>query len=160
MATTIRTARDSDLDAMDGLFGQIEAYHRLAEPLFFKEPTLEERRELVASWIAAPERYILVADDDEAGLVGMVICIQREVTGLSIIRERRILVIDTLVVDESHQRQGVGRLLMDAAHAYGVAHNITEFQLGVYAFNRGALALYEAMGYRTFQHRMVMSRDE
>lgn len=160
MATTIRTAQDSDLDALDRLFGQIEAYHRVAEPRFFAEPTLQERRALVASWIAGSERYILVADDDEAGLVGMVVCIQRDVTGPSIIRERRVLIVDTLVVDEAHQRQGVGRLLMDAAHAYGAAHNITEFQLGVYAFNTGAIALYESMGYRTYQHRMVMSRDE
>ncbi|MEO0598303.1 MAG: GNAT family N-acetyltransferase [Chloroflexota bacterium] len=159
MVVVIRDATQTDIPALDTLFGQIEVFHRVREGDFFVEPTPEARFALVAQWVEADDRKILVADDDEAGVVGMLHGFVRHIGGVSVVRERDVMVIDTIVVDENHGRRGIGSQLMTAAHEWGKTQNIHEFQLGVWAFNAGAIALYEKLGYRTYQYRMVLNTD-
>lgn len=160
MTVTIREATSDDIPALDTLYGQIERLHRAHEPDFFVAPTPDARLVLVRRWVRAHDRHVFVADDDMAGLIGMLFCIVRRIGGVAVVRERDVVVIDTLVVDAHHGRKGIGTQLMERVHRWGKAQGIREFQLGVWAFNTGAMALYEGLGYRTYQQRMVLSADE
>lgn len=63
-----------------------------------------------------------------------------------------------IVVHESFQRQGIGRLLVQRVHAWMREQSVTDIELDVYEFNTPARTLYERLGYettrRTMRHRL------
>jgi ribosomal protein S18 acetylase RimI-like enzyme len=67
---------------------------------------------------------------------------------------RRYAVVDGLAVTAAFQHQGVGRLLMDAAHSWAAARGAGAIELNVYAFNETAIAFYRSLGYEIYSVRM------
>lgn len=60
-----------------------------------------------------------------------------------------------LMVHHGYRRRGVARRAMLAAEAVARDHGATSLMLNVFAYNEGAIALYEALGYRTASVHMV-----
>ena len=79
----------------------------------------------------------------------------RRLVGLVAVSEEptvQVLDIGSLVVEPSHQRQGVGRLLLSFIVSRFEALRIT---VSTGAKNRPALALYAALGFVEFQRRFI-----
>ncbi len=70
---------------------------------------------------------------------------------------RRRAFVDSLAVGQEFRRHGIGRALMDQAHAWAIAKGAADVELNVYEFNQPALAFYQALGYETSTRRMVRS---
>ena len=58
-----------------------------------------------------------------------------------------------LMVDRRFRRRGVGRALLEAAAEWGREHGIEKLELHVFPWNAGAIALYEAVGFRREGYR-------
>jgi GNAT superfamily N-acetyltransferase len=59
-----------------------------------------------------------------------------------------------VAVDPGHQRQGVGRALMDWSHSYARSLGLPEVRLGVRGQLRGNRVFYERLGYTLLaEHR-------
>jgi ribosomal protein S18 acetylase RimI-like enzyme len=61
--------------------------------------------------------------------------------------EEEALVLQTLCVDVEHQRQGIGRAVMEALQAEATKAGV-KMRLSVLKTNPGAKRLYEAMGFK------------
>lgn len=100
----------------------------------------EERRYLRAIRRSA-HAAVLVAEAPEAGVVGR----------LSIARDphpaSRHVADVGLMVAEDFRRRGAGRALMEAAEEWAHSIGVRKIELHVFPHNRGALALYERLGY-------------
>lgn len=57
----------------------------------------------------------------------------------------------SLMVDSTHRHQGIGRALLVAVENDAAASRIREIRLEIRTDNVAALALYDALGYRTLQ---------
>jgi ribosomal protein S18 acetylase RimI-like enzyme len=59
----------------------------------------------------------------------------------------RIFVLNDLFVDPASRRGGVGRALLEAAHAFAVRHGAVRVSLETAVDNHAAQRLYESLGY-------------
>ncbi|HTA93973.1 MAG TPA: GNAT family N-acetyltransferase [Polyangiaceae bacterium] len=151
----IRRAVRNDLPRIVELFGQVDELHRDALPWLFRK--LDEPRplEVLESFITDPDRTALVATDlagsPPAGVLFIMI---RELSKAPIICPARVAEIDTLVVDRSSRRQGIGRGLVRAALHWAHDVRATRTELGVYEFNEEARIFWESMGFASLFRRM------
>lgn len=150
---TIRPAVLADYEATCELFAQIDALHRNAYPDRFQKTTPAREVAYFRTWLEEDTQRMLVAEvaHTVAGVLTMKI---QTVRAIPILKPRTYLLIETLVVDPAFRRQGIGRGLMQAAYEWAAAHHLDEVELGVWAFNEGALHFYRALGFETYYHRM------
>lgn len=152
--TTIRPALSADHAQVHALFAQVDAMHRARLPEVFRASPGPAR---AAGWweerIAGQDCALLVADH-MGELLGLVELVDSAAPSSPLHHPRRHALIDTLVVKEGHQRRGIGRALMEAAHAWAIARGLGQVQLNVWEANPEARAFYEALGYATLSRKL------
>ena len=74
--------------------------------------------------------------------------------------ERELLDIDEFCVDEAYRRQGIATELIGFIRDYAKEEGFARLELNMWEFNGGALACYEAAGFRTYRRYMVMDLTE
>ena len=162
----LRRAVAADYPAVCAVLEEANALHRAAAPALAREVgiappplgTAEGGADLFAqaTWpplFDDPSHLLLVADAGGA-IVGSVYTVLMAMPGVSPTEGRQSLFIHTLAVGAAWRRAGIARALMAAAHDWGVARGASAVELNVWEFNRGAIAFYEALGYRTARRRM------
>jgi len=155
LQTTIRRAAGEDYVALCSLFGIVDALHRARLPHMFQAPAGPARpREYMEALLADAQTAVFLA---EAGgrAVGCLVAMLRPRPPLPIFVPGQTAIIDTLVVDPTCRRQGIGRALMAAAEAWAEEQGAASLELNVYEFNEDAIAFYRALGYETLMRRMV-----
>ncbi len=159
---TIREAAPDDLDALAALLDQISAMHVEALPEYFKAVDGRASAEWMLREVADNLLSVLLVAEEDGQVVGLVHLSEREAEDHPTLAPRRYLKVRTLVVAESRRGRGIGTALMRRAHEWAEARGLVEAELNVYEFNRGAIDLYERLGYTTRARRMVrkMPRPE
>jgi len=125
----IRTARPDDFQALIPLFQQIHNQHVALRPDHYR-----------------------VAEQD--GLAGVIVLKEDIVEGSGFVFDKHYLRIISLVVADTHQKQGVGKRLMQAAYAHAETIGCDKIELGVDDANQEAIAFYEALGMAVRSRRM------
>jgi ribosomal protein S18 acetylase RimI-like enzyme len=155
----IRSAQLKDHATLIALFEEIDRMHRDALPhKFQKAEGFPRSQEYFAELVTNPEGLMLVADKDERP-IGLLVALLRQTPDIPIIVPRRLLVIDTLVVDPKYRYKGIGKALMENAHQWGKEKNVQEVQLNVYEFNQDAILFYKTLGYENLSRRMEYKLD-
>ena len=153
----VRGAAPYDYEALCVVIREIDDYHQVALPHFFRRNPGEARP---LSWLmdilANPEMTLLVAEKD-GELIGFLWGMLRAAPDTPFHMPRRWLLVDMLGVSEAYRGQGVGRALMEQAEAWAKAQGVSEVELSVWEFNQGAQAMYEKLGYTTTVRRMWKS---
>ena len=88
-------------------------------------------------------------------LVGCLVIRIQETREIPILVPQRYAMVDTIVVGQAYQREGVGRRLMACAETWVQARSIGRIELNVFEFSTGARRFYEDLGYGTLSRRMV-----
>lgn len=155
----VRPAATGDYEQLCALFAQVDTMHREALPEVFQGIDGPARtREWVEQRIQGEEFALLVAD--RAGeLLGLLEAVDSASPSTPLVKARRFVVVETLVVRPDRQRQGVGRQLMEALHAWAGERNVNQIQLHVWEFNESARAFYEALGYDTLSRKLGRTLD-
>ena len=68
--------------------------------------------------------------------------------------ERDFLDIDEFCVDEAYRRKGAATELIAFIKSYAKEKGFHRIELNMWEFNQGALAFYEAVGFKTFRRYM------
>lgn len=157
----IRKANVADVEAMCELSDQINAQHHAALPAMFVERSNRELDRLFwQSTFHSPNTCALLACDEEtARVLGFITMNWQENNTIPFLYRRRICRIGTIVVSEYHQNKGIGKILLDAATAWGQAQGAVEIRLEVFDFNRDAIAFYQKQGYQVQSHIMFKALD-
>jgi diamine N-acetyltransferase len=150
----IRPATARDYTPLCRLIRGLDEMHSAKRPDMFRRSTRAPRsRDYVAKLINGSRSAIFVAEQGKA-LIGFVIVIAHDVTGLAVLVPRRVAVIDNLYVDAAHRTRGCGRALMAQARNWAQANDARDIEVSVHEFNREALRFYEALGYRSSVRRL------
>jgi len=150
----IRPAARGDYEQVSALFAQVDALHREASPDVFRGVAGPARTiEWLEARIASDELALLVADD-AGDLLGVVEVVDSAPPSSPLLEPRRYAVVEGLVVRDDQQGRGVGRALMEAAHAWASERGLEQVQLHVWEFNAEARSFYEALGYQTLSRKL------
>lgn len=154
----IRAVVQADHPRVDALFEQVDALHRDALPGVFRATPGPARSEAwLAERIAREDAALLVADD--GGVVGLVEVREAHAPDSPLFQPRRYAVVDTLVAQPDRRGQGIGRALMDAAHAWAKSRDLDDVEVHVWEINPAARGFYEALGYTTRSRKLGRSLD-
>ncbi len=140
----IRPAEPRDLEAVNGLLGQVLAVHHEGRPDLFNASGKKYSDAELLSIFADPDTPVFVYEE-EGTVLGYVFCAVRKL-GSGSLRPLTSLYIDDLCVEQSARGRHIGRALFEHARQYAIergCHNIT---LHVWECNPGARAFYESLG--------------
>jgi ribosomal protein S18 acetylase RimI-like enzyme len=151
MRPVIKEAQASDHKSISHLLANGAELHHQALPCLHAFPDLPAIEQFVSNIVQDENEHLLVAELNEA-IVGFVHFNVR--TDEPPMVARSYLFVSSLVIQESHRRQGIGEALMERVHQWADEHEIEEVQLGVYEFNTEAMSFYEKIGYATISRRM------
>lgn len=148
----IRTARPDDFQALIPLFQQIHDQHVALRPDHYRPHEMPVPEDLFLSQLENPDYALLVAEQD--GLAGVIVLKEDSVEGSGFVFDKHYLRVISLVVADTHQKQGVGRRLMQAAYAHAETIGCDKIELGVDDANQEAIVFYEALGMAVRSRRM------
>jgi GNAT superfamily N-acetyltransferase len=158
ISISIRPAIPMDVAPLMPLFEELDEIHRLALPAVFRKPDGARREQSWLDWlIAGPEQTILVAEAPPADIVGLVVLIARSVAGNSVRDARRFVEIDQLVVASVARRRGVGRSLIHATKAWGLARGIANLEVSAWSVNVETIEFYRKVGSAPTIARFALS---
>jgi ribosomal protein S18 acetylase RimI-like enzyme len=138
----VREARSEDLPELARLFDAYRVFYGQASDPRAAEAFLRER-------FARRDSHLFVAPEaagrpSEGKLAGFV----QLYPSWSSVSLARIYVLNDLFVDPALRRGGVGRALLDAAHAFAREQGAVRVALETAIDNTNAQRLYESIGYR------------
>ena len=154
---TIRKATMEDYEGICDVLAKASVLHSRALPHVFRHidrPLLT--REEVCKIIAYDDEALLVAEKAEH-IIGVAWITLRQASDIPVLTPRRYAVINELAIAEGLRRSGIGRSLMQMAHKWARSKEVSEVELNVWEFNKGALAFYEELGYITASRKMWRS---
>lgn len=159
MPIKIRAAITADYAAMSALLFEGDVYHSNALPHLFRPVSGPARpREYIIRLIENLDAVVLLAEE-EGDMVGLLMAEVRETPDIAILVPRRYAVIEDIIVHEGRRGEGIGKALMQRAHAWARARGATAVELNVYEFNESARAFYETLGYTTESRKMRRSLE-
>ena len=155
MTITVRPATMADHAGINRVSAESAALHARAHPERFVAASdslpIHHFRHLIDS--ANSEVYVAARDGDVVGYATVQL---HETRPYPVVRPRRFAVIDEIAVAESAQRQGIGRLLIDAAVGWARERGASAIELNVFEFNEAALAFYEDVGFTSIARRLAL----
>lgn len=151
----VRFAREADLQRVNELRKVVNDVHVEGLPDIFKPGFNEELRDYIYDIWAADNKDIIVAQRD--GVICGFACVQYvykpETPFMS---ARDFLDVDEFAVDPAYRRQGVATELIAFVREEAKRRGFARVELNMWEFNEGALAFYEAVGFKTYRRYMEM----
>jgi ribosomal protein S18 acetylase RimI-like enzyme len=147
----VRRASAGDVGPISVLAQAIQAFHAATLPHLFKPAGPEVFPPSAArASLQHPDHFLHVAEDD-GQIVGYIQAeVQREAeTTLKYGRE--LVYIRQMGIASTHQRRGIGRLLLDVVRRDADSRGITTITLTVYTANLGAREFYSQYGFSPYR---------
>ena len=149
MSIQVREATLGDYQALCALFAELDEFHRLKRPDFFRPFDGPARSwEQIGQWLAGPASTVLVAER-EGEVIGLAVLLPRPLSPFAGAVPRKVVVLDNLVVRADRRDRGIGRRLVAASIDWARGQGASHVELGVHAVNRHALRFYERLGFST-----------
>lgn len=100
--------------------------------------------------------YLIAELENE--IVGICFSQIKEISNNKIMKNRKILHIENICVDENHQKKGIGKKLYKQIVQLSKEKNIDNIELMVWGFNENAIKFYKNLGMNIknlkFEHKI------
>jgi ribosomal protein S18 acetylase RimI-like enzyme len=106
------------------------------------------RRALYAEWLAGPDAFALIAEDDSAPVGYAVVQVRGPEETWS--TGDRVAELQTLAVLPGHRGQGIGTALVERVHEELRRMDVSHFVVAVIASNADSVRFYERLGLTPF----------
>jgi len=157
MELSIRPATRLDYPSICEIFAEGETFHAAALPDVFRVGDGPIHTEEFVFQAIEDEDVTLLVADEGGEVVGVVHVVVRRSPDFSSLVPRCYANVESLVVGAGFRRRGIGRALMEEAHHWAAGKGLPGIELTVWEFNKGAIALYEELGYTTAHRKMWRS---
>lgn len=160
MEILIRNAVSEDRIRIRPLQKQIADLHHKGRPDLFKTEARYFTPEDFAQRLEDPDHTVLIAQTPEGAVVGYAFAWVISYRDHSTYRDFDRFYIDDLCVLDSCRRKGIGRQLFDRCVQIARSRGCRDVELGVWGFNREAIAFYEGCGMTERVRRMELPLEE
>ena len=151
----VRFAREKDLEQVNILRRQVNDLHVDGKPEVFKPGFCDELRDYLHVIMEDPNKAVVVAEA-EGDVCGFAVLNHIVKPENPFMFERDYLDVDEFGVDEARRRRGVAAAMIRFIRGYATEKGFRRLELNMWEFNRGALAFYEAAGFKTYRRYMEM----
>lgn len=158
MNLVIRNAVENDYESLVPLFSQVHDLHVSLRPDLYNAHSNPVGQELFEQQLNDDTHHIFVAtiDDD---IVGVIVTKVEEIAENSFVKARKVLMINSLAVEEGHRKKGIGRKLTEYAFDLGRSLSVDGIELGVSEANTDAIEFYESLGMKMKSRKMEILFD-
>ena len=143
MSVLIRKAETADIPSLLMLSAQCRNFHNRLLKDYFVNPDPSAEEKFLQAAVVEEDKIFLVAQKEKT-IVGMLWAYFKT---LPYLRAPFICQIDTLCVNESDRRTGVGRLLMEKLRQICRQTGADEIKLSAYVANTDAVSFYKSLGF-------------
>lgn len=151
----VRFARKEDLERVNELRKIVNDLHVQGRPDIFRPGFNEALRNVIYEIWNAEDKDIIVAERE--GIICGFACVQFvNKPESSFQNARQFYAVDEFCVDEAFRRQGVATELIKYIKEDAKKRGFPKVELNMWEFNEGALAFYEAVGFKTYRRYMEM----
>lgn len=154
MNVVIRTAVQADNQKIRPLQREIAKLHYEGKPGMFKPEPRYHSEEDFAQMLSDPEHFVFIAEEETGRVVGYAFAFVSHVRNHPTYIDFDRFYIDDICVLEECRGQGIGKRLFAACREQAEKTQCKVLDLGVFGFNTGAIAFYEACGMTEQQRRM------
>ena len=140
-------ANTSHIPGMIALLRQVGEVHHQIRPDLFRAGAQKYDLQDLQTLLEDPSRPILIAES-QGRVMGYAFCILQEIKDDPVLRDRKVLYIDDLCVDENCRSQSIGRQLYESVCGYAKKWHCDAVTLNVWCGNDSAMGFYEKMGLK------------
>lgn len=157
MNFSVRELNQKDYKGICELLTEVDHLHHKNLPHVFGTADRPARTRKFISGIIADEDTALFVAVKGPQIIGVILVLAREMSGNSITLPRQYAGIGDLAVKRGFRRPGVGRSLVEKAHDWSLGKGMTQVELNVWDFNKGAIIFFKMFGYETIKRTMPRS---
>ena len=132
------------------------ALQKLASHELGYDYPLEACQERLQALLADDQQILLVSRSQEAPKQGLGIV---HASSDSSVYGDPAYNVMALAVDQAHQHQGIGRLLMHALEAQAISKGVHHIRLNSASHRTGAHAFYQSIGYDCYKTQKAFSKN-
>lgn len=152
----VRLAKKDELERVNEIRKMVNDIHVSGRPDIFKAGFNEDLKNYIYEIWSAENKDILVAERD--GIICGFACVQyTDKQENPFMYAKKIYDIDEFGVDAKFRRQGVATELIKFIKADAKKRGMDRIELNMWEFNEGALAFYEAVGFKTYRRYMELA---
>ena len=140
----IRKAKISDFQGIHNLIMQVHKLHVNKRNDIYKDVDPMNFEEFRTELSNSNNIYLIAELENE--IVGICFSQIREISNNKIMKNRKILHIENICVDENHQKKGIGKKLYKQIVQLAKEKNIDNIELMVWGFNENAIKFYKNLG--------------
>lgn len=140
----IRKAKISNFQGIHNLIMQVHKLHVNERNDIYKDVDPMNFEEFRTELSNSNTIYLIAELENE--IVGICFSQIKEISNNKIMKNRRILHIENICVDEDHQKKGIGKKLYNQIVELAKEKNIDNIELMVWGFNENAIKFYENLG--------------
>lgn len=155
----IRLATKADFEQVGIIFAEENQFHAELVPEIIQVTDPIMTQEWFDDVFNDPNQTLFVAEMGK-DIVGVALIAIRNSIDDPIFKQRRYVHISEIAVVASHRGRGIGRLLMEKIHQWGLAQGIAEIELQVWERNEQAIGFYENLGHQKWRRTMRFSLEE
>lgn len=146
MNITIRAAVLEDCERIRPLQKEIADLHHDGRPDLFRTEARYFSQDAFKERLEDPKHTILIAETDEGQVVGYAFAWVISYRNHTALVDHDSFYIDDICVLNAFQRAGIGRRLFECCKQKAEEQGYKTMELGVWAFNKKAIAFYESLG--------------
>lgn len=143
----IRFAQSRDIPGMLNLLQQVGEVHHQIRPDLFRSGAQKYDEAALEALLKNPDRPIFIAQN-EGQVAGYAFCILQITKDDPVLRDRKVLYIDDLCVDEAQRGRGVAGALYQQVCQYARSIGCDAVTLNVWSGNDTAMAFYQKCGLK------------
>ena len=140
----IRKAEISDFQGVHKLIMQVHKLHVNERNDIYKDVDPMNFDEFKTELSNSNNIYLIAEFKNE--IVGICFSQIKEISNNKIMKDRKILHIENICVDENHQKKGIGKKLYKQIVQLAKEKNIDNIELRVWGFNKNAINFYKNLG--------------
>lgn len=140
----IRKAEISDFQSVHKLIMQVHKLHVNERNDIYKDVDPMNFDEFKTELSNSNNIYLIAEFKNE--IVGICFSQIKEISNNKIMKDRKILHIENICVDENHQKKGIGKKLYKQIVQLAKEKNIDNIELMVWGFNKNAINFYKNLG--------------
>ena len=140
----IRKAKISDFQGIHNLIMQVHKLHVNEKNDIYKDVDPMNFEEFRTELSNSNNIYLIAELENE--IVGICFSQIKEISNNKIMKNRKILHIENICVDENHQKKGIGKKLYKQIVQLAKEKNIDNIELMVWGFNENAIKFYKNLG--------------